>query len=349
MKILMVGLGGIGQRHLRNLRKLLGKDDVIEAYRVRGLEQTLTDQLEIDPGMKLAAAYGLMTFSDLDAAIASRPDAAFICNPTSLHIPVALALAKAGCHLFLEKPLSHTLEGVEELIQTMARQRLVGLVGYQLRFHPCVRQLRSWIQAGRVGRLLAVNAEVGEYLPGWHPYEDFRQMYAARTDLGGGVILSQIHELDYLGWIFGWPQSVYAVGGHLSGLEIDVEDTASLLMRVVREGRDLPVHLHMDYIQRPPTRTCHVLGDQGKVLMDLRAATLTLLDASGQTVEALAWPQLERNTLFLEQTAHFLQCLQGTTLPLTPLEEGLRSLKVALAAKISMGKGQPIALGEIPA
>jgi predicted dehydrogenase len=348
MKILVAGLGGIGQRHLRNLRTLLGPEAELSAYRVRGLAHALTDQLEIEPGADVAAKYGVEVFHDLAEALARRPDAAFICNPTSLHLPVALRAARAGCHLFLEKPLSHTLDGVDELLAAVAGQGLVTLVGYQLRFHPCLLRLRRWIQAGAVGRLLAVRAEVGEYLPGWHRYEDYRQMYAARADQGGGVVLSQIHELDYLGWIFGWPRRVFALGGRLSSLGIDVEDTASLLMETVVDGAAIPVHLHLDYVQRPPSRTCQVVGDAGKILVDLGAPCVLRYDAEGREAEREAFPAFQRNQLFLDEARHFLACVAGREAPAVPLAEGLRSLRVALAARASMAGGRVVDLGEEP-
>ena len=88
-------------------------------------------------------------------------------------------------------------------------------------------------------------------MPGWHPYEDYRALYAARADLGGGVVLSQIHEFDYLYALFGLPRRLFAIGGHLSHLEIDVEDVASTLMEFNVDGHILPVHLQQDYLQRP--------------------------------------------------------------------------------------------------
>ena len=129
MKVLVVGLGGIGQRHLRNLRTLLGPDAELSAFRVRGLSHTLTDQLDIEPGTDVAAKYGVRVFENLEDALALGPEAAFVCNPTSLHIPVALRLAHAGCHLFIEKPLSHSLEGVEELLAVVKAKGLVSMVG----------------------------------------------------------------------------------------------------------------------------------------------------------------------------------------------------------------------------
>src|SRR5204863_5216651 len=132
---------------------------------------------------------------------------------------------------------------------------LVALVGYQLRFHPAFKQVQEWLGAAAVGRVLAVRAEVGEFLPAFHTYEDYRQMYAARSDLGGGVVVTQIHELDYLYALFGPPRRVFALGGHLSSLEVDVEDVASTLLEWRSPAGDLiPVHLHQDYVQRPPSR-----------------------------------------------------------------------------------------------
>ena len=139
-----------------------------------------------------------------------------------------------------------------ELVRMAAEQERIAMVGYQLRFHPCLRKLAEIVQSGILGNLLAVRATIGEYLPNWHLYEDYRKMYAARADLGGGVVLSQIHEFDYLYSLFGLPRRIFAVGGHWSELEIDVEDTASILMECSVNGRTLPIHLHQDYLQSPP-------------------------------------------------------------------------------------------------
>src|SRR5262249_19596141 len=147
----------------------------------------------------------------------------FVCNPSSLHVPVALAALGAGSHVFVEKPLSNNTNNVDVLIAEAKRTGLVGYVGCQFRFHPAVKDLQRSLETGGIGRVLAVRAVVGEYLPGFHLYEDYRSMYAARRDLGGGVVLTQIHELDYLSLLFGMPRRVFAIGGHLSKLEVDVE------------------------------------------------------------------------------------------------------------------------------
>lgn len=344
MRFLFVGLGGIGQRHLRNLRAIVGDEAEVLAYRQRGLGRTLTDRLAVESETGLEEKYRVEVHRSLESALARRPDVAFVCNPSSMHVATALAAARAGCHLFIEKPLAHEIDGVDALIGTVEARGLVAMVGYQLRFHPCLRELRRLLTIGAVGRVVAVRAEVGEYLPGWHPYEDYRRMYASRRDLGGGVVLSQVHELDYLYWLFGLPRRVVAVGGHLSQLDIDVEDVASVLMEHVVEGRAFPVHLQQDYLQRPPSRTCHVLGDAGKIFMDLHALSVQWHDAEGRLAGTSSFAGFERNQLFLDELQHFLACVATGLRPEVTLRDGLASLQMALAAKHSLATGAPVVL-----
>ncbi len=344
MKLLVVGLGGIGQRHVRNLRRLCGDDLEITACRTRGLARVLTDTLEVDAEAGLASTYRLTETHDLDRALADGPDAVLVCNPTSLHISTALAAARAGSHLFVEKPLSDRWNGVDELIDVVERQRLAGAVGYQMRFHPCLRRLRELLDANAVGRVIAVHALVGEFLPDWHTYEDYRDLYASRRDLGGGVILTQIHELDYLIWLFGMPRRTFALGGHLSRLELDVEDTASLLLECVAGDTIIPVYVHQDYVMQPPTRTCQVIGEGGRIDVNLRANTLQLIDASGQAGESVSFPEFQRNDMFMDEMSHFLARVRGEAAPIVTLAEGARSLRVALAARESIDRRDVVTL-----
>ena len=340
MKVLMIGLGGIGQRHLRNLHTLLGDRLEVLAYRVRRHSDVLTDKLQVEPGSTLEEKYRVTVFDDLDTALAQRPEAAFICNPSSLHLPVAMAAARAGCHLFIEKPLSHDVRDVDALIDLVESKKLAALVAYQMRFHPCLQEVRALLARTAVGRVVAVRAEVGEYLPGWHPYEDYRQMYASRSDLGGGVVLSQIHEMDYILWLFGFPKRLFAVGGHLTRLEVDVEDVASILM----DCGGIPVHLHQDYIQTPPSRTLQIVGDAGKILVDFRALSVESFDEKGVFARVKAFPDFERNQLFLDELKHFFACIRGEEKPLVSLRDGARSLRMALAAKESLATGRVVEL-----
>jgi predicted dehydrogenase len=342
MKALFIGTGGVGQRHMRNLKTLKGDSAELLAYRVRRLPIVLTDQLSVEEGADLEQKLKLRVFTDLNEALAVRPDVAFICNPTSLHMPVALAAARAGCHLFIEKPVSHSYDQIDELIEIVERQKLTATVAYQLRFHPLVKRMSELIADKAIGRVVSVHAEVGEYLPGWHPYEDYRQSYAARAGLGGGVVLTQIHEFDYLYALFGVPRRVFAIGGRLTRLEVDVEDTASILMESIVDGRAVPIHVYQDYIQRPPSRCCHIVGDAGKMALDFRAMTLVVYQGDGSVRERVEIPDFQRNQMFLDEMGAFLRCIERHETPVVSLRDGAQSLKTALAARESLRTGKVV-------
>jgi predicted dehydrogenase len=344
MKVLMVGLGGIGQRHVRNLKALLGDQVNLLAFRTRKLPFVLTDRLQIEAGSDLTSKYGIQSCDDLEEALAQQPQVVFICNPSSLHIPIAIQAAQAGCHLFIEKPLSNNLAGIDELKNLGIQKNLIIYVAYQMRFHPCLKKAHTWLTSGQIGPIIAGKVEVGEYLPGWHVYEDYRQMYASRRDLGGGVILSQIHEMDTLYWFFGLPQRIFTLGGHLSSLEVDVEDTASTLMAFKIDNRLVPVHLHQDYLQRPPNRTLQLVGDKGKILVDLVGLTARCFNQEGQLAEEASFEGFQRNQLFIDEITHFLACVRGEERPLVSLEDGLQSLRMALAARESLETGRVVEL-----
>jgi predicted dehydrogenase len=200
------------------------------------------------------------------------------------------------------------------------------------------------LQRNTIGQILSVQAEVGEYLPGWHTYEDYRQMYAARRDLGGGVILSQIHEMDYLYWFFGLPKKIFTLGGHLSSLELDVEDVASTLMEFNSNGKLIPASVYQDYIQRPPSRSLRIIGDGGKIVVDFVGLTTHCYDSQGQLVEDAHFDSFQRNQLFLEELTHFLACVREKEEPLVSIDDGLQSLRMALAARESIESGKVVVL-----
>jgi predicted dehydrogenase len=233
---------------------------------------------------------------------------------------------------------------VDALLAAVEERDLVGLVGYQWRFHPCLVQARELLRENAIGRVLAVRAEVGEYLPDWHTYEDYRQTYGARRELGGGALLSQIHEMDYLYWFFGLPKRVFCVGGHLSRLEIDVEDVASTLMEFATDGQAFPVHLQQDYLQRPPSRSCLIIGEQGRIEIDLVERTVRVFDGQAALGRLYDFTRVERNQLFLDELKHFLACLRREESPAVTLRDGAASLRMALAARESLETRQVVEL-----
>ena len=344
MKFLFAGLGSIGQRHLRNLRTLMGGDCEVLAYRARGRDQVLTDRMQLESGTSLASKYGVQEFTDLGDALSQEPDVAFITNPTRFHIPVAIEAARAGCHLFIEKPLSDSESGLTELQDTVASAGLVAMVGFQFRFDPCLLQIKAWLEQGRAGHPVAAGFEIGEYLPNWHPYEDYRESYASRKELGGGAITTQTHELDCALWLFGMPSRVFALGGHLSNLEVDVEDTASMVLGFPTARGELPVQIHLDYLRWPPVKECTIVGDEGQMSWEYHGSRATLTDRATGEIETKEYPNIQRNQLFLDELNHFLACVRGEATPMVGLEDGAKSLRMALAAKRSMETGQVVEL-----
>ena len=322
MRILIAGLGAIGQRHARNLRTLLGARLELLAYRRRRLPHVITEDLRRDDSRDVESALGVQAFDDLDLALAARPDAVFVCTPSSHHLEIAQRAAEAGCHLFIEKPVSHTFDGVEELRETVAAKGLVALVGCQWRYHPAVRWIRGRLAEGSLGRPVFADIAYREYLPDWHPYEDYRTSYAARADLGGGVVLTQIHDYDLAWWLFGPPKRVTASGGHLSDLAIDVEDTVDAML----EGGACDVHVAQTFAGTPPRRTISVACENGTIESDLLAP-----------IEGFA-----RNDMFVAEARHFIACIDGRETAAIPLEDGIGVLRVALAVRASMRSGTPV-------
>ena len=342
LKILFAGLGSIGQRHVRNLRTLLGNEVDILAYRTTRQSPFLNPDLTALSGVDVERTYSICSFDNLESALAQKPDAVFVTNPNALHLSVALAAARAGCHLFIEKPLSHSLDGTDELIELTERKSLVAFVGYQFRFHTGLLLVKSLIEEGRLGRLVAAHIVNAEYLPDWHPYEDYRKTHPARRDLGGGCLRIQSHEFDYAQWLFGMPKRLYAVGGHLSQLEIDVEDSVSILLHCDHHGKPLPVHIHLDYLQRPAQRVCEVVGDEGKVKYDYYANRAEICDTSTGKTEVHRFDGFNRNQMFLDEVSHFLACIRGKAKPMINLREATHSMRISLAADHSLQSGYTV-------
>ncbi len=317
MKILIAGFGSIGRRHFHNLLAL-GEGDIL-FYRTH--RSSLPDD-EL-------AGYAVET--DLSAALAHRPQAVIIANPTALHLDVAIPAARQGCHLFIEKPVSHSLERLDELQAALRSGGGRAFVGFQFRFHPGLEFIKRLLDEGAIGRPVSAHAHWGEYLPGWHPWEDYRQGYAARADLGGGVVRTLCHPLDYLRWLLGETTDVRAFTARLGDLQIDVEDTADILLRFAGGAS---ASLHLDYLQRPPAHRLEIVGTQGTIQWDnADGAVRWYTPAEGRWQAALPPPGFERNTLFREMLAHFLAVARGAAAPRCTLEDGIAVMRLILSIK----------------
>ena len=342
LKILFVGLGAIGQRHARNLRRIHGKNIDLLAYRTSGQTHVLTDRLQIRKGGNLQKDLSIKILSKYKKALEQKPDAVIISNPSSLHLRFALRAAQKGCHLFIEKPLSNNLKGVDSLIKVIKKKKLITLVGLQLRFHPLLLYVKKLIESKKINNIISVICEFGEYLPDWHPYEDYRKSYAARKELGGGVILTQIHDFDYLGWLFGWPTKVFCLGGKSSNLELSVEDTANTLLECGTNIRKIPVFVHQDYLQRPKIRKFKIISESSQISVDLISNTLSIHHKKRGIAKNIKLPTNRRNQPYLSEMKHFLACLTGKEKSRVSVEESVKSLRVAVAASKSLQNGKAV-------
>ncbi|MBR4207640.1 MAG: Gfo/Idh/MocA family oxidoreductase [Lachnospiraceae bacterium] len=348
MKILIAGLGSIGQRHLRNIRRVCGEDAKILAYRVRGLKRTFSDDMKIREGVDLEKEYDLKVYSDLDEALSEAPDICFVTNITSKHMETALKAVRAGCDVFLEKPVSDSLEDTEELLKEVNERGTVVYVGYQNRFHPCVQDVKAVLEEGRLGALLSVSGEFSERLITMHRYEDYRDTYMARKDMGGGPVLGlQIHALDYLQWLIGEPVSVYSVCGKAGNIDTDVEDLASsLYIFRLSDGREIPVYNHTDFLQFPPVHRFKLVFEKGRVEADLGGACTNIYEGD-EPVRHISHEGFARNDMFITELKEFLECVKERRKPDASLEDGIKGLKMAAAAKLSAEEKRIVRIDEL--
>jgi predicted dehydrogenase len=328
MRFLICGVGSAGERHIRNLIAL-GHED-IAVFRTRHL-----------PYRTLARNFP--TYNNLVQALKEfRPDVAFVTNPTSLHVPTALECARAGCHIFVEKPISHNLIGLEELESELHRHGRSAMVGYMSRFHPFFRTVKEWLEAGingPLGQPLFLRSSWGEHVPDWHPWEDYRESYAVRPELGGGPALTLSHDLDLAVWMLGIPTQVQALGTRTDALEARCEHAADFLLRF-QSGAS--ANLHLDYYQRPPQRSWELLGTRGRVSIDVQAGTMNLwrgrigevsphAGSHQPTVETHSLPvSFERNQMFLDEVRFFLDCLTRGQTPIPGIADAAQSVRIAL-------------------
>ena len=316
-KFLVVGCGSIGRRHLGNLQNL-------------GVQNLIAFDVAEERRLEVVEKFHVPVFADYDEALAQGVHAALICSPTRLHLEQSLRAVEAGCHLFIEKPIATSLQGLDELLAKIKSRQIKTLVGCNFRFHPGLQKVKALLEAGTVGSIVSARAQFGQYLPNWHPWEDYRQGYSARRDLGGGVLLDRIHELDYIRWLLGDVSSVAALIGKLSHLEIDTEDTVDLLLRFA--GGFFGT-VHVDYVRRTYDCSFEVVGDEGTIQWSFQDQRVRWFSAAGNCWQSLEWPKYEVNAMYLEQFKHFFRLLEGDEPSMADAREGARVLEIALAAR----------------
>lgn len=297
MRLLIVGCGSIGQRHARN---------------AAGLAEVGLVDADAAKADALVASGGGHAFATMADALAWAPEAAIVAAPNRLHLPLARTLVEAGAHVLLEKPISHTLAGVDDLLADAARRGCRVHVACNMRFHAGPATLR--VALDKIGTPRFARAHFGHYLPNMRPDADYRTLYCARRATGGGVILDGIHELDYLAWLLGPVVAVGASAGTLSDLDIDVEDYATLSLEHAGGARS---EIHLDYLQRIKRRGCELVGSDGTLVWESEGKapeilTVRLFEAgSGTWRELAASDDLDGNAAYVAMLQAFLQAAAG--------------------------------------
>ena len=325
-RVLVVSLGSIGRRHLRNLRSLLPRADLAVLRR---------------PGSAATAEGASHVFHDLASALAFRPDAAIVASPATEHLAVTRALVAEGIPVLVEKPFADRLEGLATLVAEADRRNVPLFVAYNLRFHPMVQRVKAILAEQAIGRVLTVRAEVGQYLPDWRPGQPYREGVSARRDLGGGALLELSHELDYVSWLLGRPERLFAAGGQLGDLGIDVEDAVALTLRY---GPAAPiVTVTLDFLQRAVTRQLRIVGTEGTLAADLMTGELDLYRAvTGAWSREICRPA-DGNQLYLDEVTAFFSALSGGPAPV--LASGRQGVDVVCqveAARQSMAERREV-------
>ena len=324
MKFLIAGFGSIGRRHFRNLMAL-GERDIVF---LRSKQSTLSDD-EI-------AAFPVET--DIQIALGHKPDAVIISNPTSLHLDIAIPAAEQGCHLFIEKPISHSLARVGELKICIGAGGGKVFTAFQFRFHPGLKKIKELLNIRAIGRPLSARVHWGEYLPDWHPWEDYRQGYSARADLGGGVVLTLCHPLDYLRWFFGDVESLWAFTSSNGDLDLEVEAIAEIGLRF---ENGLIGSVHLDYVQQPPMHQLEIICTGGTIRWDNQNGAVEVFSAQSKDWNNFPLPDdFERNDLFIAEMSHFLDVIRENADPICTLDDGIWSLELALGVHSSDCQGQ---------
>ncbi len=318
-RVAILGGGSIGRRHATNLRAL-GATDVV------------VFDPDAEARREAERIGGVTTVDTLDDVWSLRPEVAVIAAPSSLHAELALAAARHGCHLFVEKPLAHSVDRLDELATEVAHRALVTMVGCNMRFHPGPACVKALLDERAIGRVLFARVFGGSYLPEWRPWQDYRRSYSARASLGGGVVLDGIHEIDLACWYVGDARSVAGLASHVSDLELDgVEDVASL---IVQHASGAHSEVHLDYVQRVRLRGCVIAGTDGTIAWDWTEHAVRVYRASTRRwdVEPLP-PDWEVNRMYVDEMEHFLDAVRIGKPTCNPVADAVKVTRVALAAK----------------
>ena len=313
LKILVVGYGSIGKRHISNLTKI-GKIKII-VHTKRKKDNFLKKN-------------NCSVFSKLENCLNENPTAAIICNETSLHVKIATKLIKNNIHVFIEKPLSNSLIGIKQLKKMVRAKRIITHIGCVQRFHPITKKTKEIIQKKSIGKIKFLHAKNSSYLPDWHPDKDYKESYASKPELGGGVVLTCIHELDYIIWLFGKINKVIAINKNIGNLEINVDDFSTSFLEFSNKSIG---KLHLDFFQIPKNRFCKISSEKGMLHLDFEKNQLRFYNIKRKKWKTIIKVKgFNKNCMYLDEMNYFLNCIKNSETSFNDIHFGEEVLKIAL-------------------
>lgn len=302
MKVVIIGLGSIARKHIHAIRSLAPETQI---YALRTSNRDT-----------LTGVTNLHQWSEINFA----PDFIIVSNPTSLHFTTIRKALEYKCPLFIEKPSVATVAEAEQILDEVTSAGAFTYIGCDLRFHACVQWMRDYIRAEQP-RVNEVNIYCGSYLPEWRPGTDFRTSYSARPELGGGVHLDLIHEVDYHYWLFGKPEAAYHVHTAHSSLAIPATDYAHYMLK----HSTFTANITLNYFRRDTKRFMEVVTDRETLTADLVAARV---ESSSRGVQ---FSSLERQEdIYRKQMADFIHRIQSGQSSMHSFRESVDVLRVCL-------------------
>ena len=320
-------MGSIGRRHLRLVKELRPELNVIAVR--SGIGKKVEEEKLVN-----------VVLHSLVKAMDYGIEAAIIATPAVYHIQQAIELMNRGIHLLIEKPLSHSLDGVNKLLSIQKRSNSIGLLGYCFHYSSAAQKFKKMINSKKIGKILNVQVDCGSYLPDWLKDQDYRQSVSAKSDLGGGVLLELSHELDYIRWFFGDMKSVLANIQNSGTLNINVEDSVDMIFDT-KEG--LPISVHLDFNTRNTRRKCLAVCSNGNLTWDAIHNKIIWQPSDG--IEEVKMYENDRDYIYKEQLKHFFGCIEKGEQPLVSLNDGLAVLNMIESAKKSHSLGKKVAIG----
>ena len=333
INVLLVGLGSIGQRHLRNLSTIFGEKIRFFAYRKKNKKILLNNFGDKIKG-NVEKKYKIILIRDLEKLDNNKIDIVFITNPSSLHIQTIIKFKKfKNKYFFIEKPLDSTLDKYDKFINFIKKKKIETFIGYNLRFHPCVKKAKEILnKRNKLGKILQAHFYYGDNLKNWHKYENYKTSYASNKKLGGGIVLSAIHEFDLMFALFENAQIIQSYNDHLSDLKINVEDfSISVFKNNYRKNKIISVVM-LNFFQLNKERYVKIIFEKGLIYLDLLKFKVSLFEK-----DKFKHFQYKKNNnlMYLNELKFFLSFYQNKKK--IPKEfnyiNGLKTLKLALKVK----------------